>query len=154
MQTFSPALSPDGRWLAYSEDEAGRVSETAQIYVTPYPAGGRRWLVSTDGGLKPLWSPDGQRIYYHWSHALWAVDLQTQPDFRALEPRKIMDFSWRNGLDHGDHYTLPNWDLSRDGTTLLAVRFLEQGAEWQPATHFDITTDFFAELRRKVPAAD
>ena len=89
-----------------------------------------------------------------WAAALWAVDIQTKPDFRASQPLKIMEFGWAARFDLGDHYTLPNWDISPDGKTLLAVRALEEGEEWQPPTHFDLSTGFFEVLRRKVPAAD
>jgi hypothetical protein len=53
-------LSPDGRWLAYASDESGRV----EVYVQPFPAGGRRVAVSTQGGFLPVWRPDGKELYY------------------------------------------------------------------------------------------
>ena len=43
----SPALSPDGKWLAYASDESG----TFEIYVRPFPnVATARWQVSTAGG--------------------------------------------------------------------------------------------------------
>ena len=52
----SPTLSPDGRWLAYVSNEAGR----EEIYVRPFPdADSGRWLVSTDGGVEPVWAHSG-----------------------------------------------------------------------------------------------
>jgi serine/threonine-protein kinase len=152
MHIWGPALSPDGRWLAYTEDDAGKVNETSQIYVTPFSDGGRRWLVSTEGGRNPLWSPDGRRLYFYWNGALWAVDIQTEPNFQASQPLKLMDLASK--FDNGDDYTAPNWDISPDGKTLLAVRSVEEGEKWQPPTHFDLTTGFFEELRRKVPTPD
>ena len=49
---FTPAVSPDGRWLAYQSDETG----TNQIYVRPFPnIGDGKWLVSTNGfGVTPV----------------------------------------------------------------------------------------------------
>ena len=44
-----PAISPDGRWLAYASNEAGR----AEIYVRPFPSGSGRWQVSDNGGGVP-----------------------------------------------------------------------------------------------------
>jgi len=53
-------FSPDGRWMAYMSDESGR----QEIYVTPFPGPGRRWRVSTDGGVYPTWSASGHELYY------------------------------------------------------------------------------------------
>ena len=53
-------FSPDGRWMAYTSDESGR----GEIYLTPFPGPGRRWRVSTDGGLFPQWSRTGRELYY------------------------------------------------------------------------------------------
>jgi len=63
-------FSPDGRWLAYYSNESGRY----EVYVRPFaaPAAGAataavvsgQWQISTDGGISPAWSPDGQELYY------------------------------------------------------------------------------------------
>ena len=46
----SPALSPDGRWLAYVSNESGNL----EVYVRPFPDVSRgRWQVSTGGGSAP-----------------------------------------------------------------------------------------------------
>jgi Tol biopolymer transport system component len=56
-----PALSPDGRWIAYSSDESG----TFQIYVRPFPEAQRsKRQVSTEGGVQPRWSRDGRELFY------------------------------------------------------------------------------------------
>ena len=53
-------FSPDGRWMAYASDESGR----AEVYVTPFPAGGSKWQVSTGGGSSPRWRRDGKELFY------------------------------------------------------------------------------------------
>jgi serine/threonine protein kinase/Tol biopolymer transport system component len=63
-------FSPDGRWIAYQSDESGR----PEIYVRPFVAPGDRVpvaaptgspsLVSTAGGIHPVWRPDGKELYY------------------------------------------------------------------------------------------
>ena len=46
-----PALSPDGRWLAYESNESGQV----EIFVRPFPnIDGGKWQVSTAGVLARL----------------------------------------------------------------------------------------------------
>lgn len=53
-------VSPDGRWLAYQSDESGQF----EIYVRPFPkVAGGRWLISTAGGVQPLWARNGQELF-------------------------------------------------------------------------------------------
>ena len=54
-----PALSPDGRWLAYYAVEQGG----PRIYVRPFPHvdNGGPWNVSLDLGVQPVWSPNDER---------------------------------------------------------------------------------------------
>ena len=57
----SPAISPDGRWIAYVSNESGN----EEIYVRPFPnTQDRRVQVSSGGGVAPVWSPDGDQLYY------------------------------------------------------------------------------------------
>jgi Tol biopolymer transport system component/DNA-binding winged helix-turn-helix (wHTH) protein len=60
----APAISPDGRWVAYSSDETGRF----ETYVMPFqPTGksaGARWQVSNGGGWSPIWSRNGRELFY------------------------------------------------------------------------------------------
>ncbi len=57
----TPSLSPDGSWLAYISNETGAY----EVYVRPFPdVDSRRWQVSTDGGLQPVWSRDGRELFY------------------------------------------------------------------------------------------
>ena len=67
----SPALSPDGRWLAYSSNESGRM----EVYVRPYPnVDAGRWQVSQAGGDSPHWSHTGRELFYkNGAQALVAV---------------------------------------------------------------------------------
>src|SRR5262249_25676451 len=68
MQVFSTAsfsqldgmISPDGHWIAYQADETARY----EVYVQPFPGGGAKRQVSTEGGTMPLWSKDGRELYF------------------------------------------------------------------------------------------
>jgi Tol biopolymer transport system component len=53
-------FSPDGRWVAYQSNATGRY----EIYVRPFPAGGRSFPISTGGGVYPRWSHDGKELYF------------------------------------------------------------------------------------------
>lgn len=55
----APAMSPDGRWMAYESDESGQ----SEIYVRPYPDVEKgKWLISSGGGIRPRWSPTGTEV--------------------------------------------------------------------------------------------
>ncbi len=53
-------FSPDGRWIAYTSDESGR----SEVYVTPFPGPGRKWQVSSSGGVLPRWCGTGKEIFF------------------------------------------------------------------------------------------
>ena len=76
---LTPALSPDGKWLAYSSDESG----TPEIYVRPFPeVATARWQVSTAGGSAPLWAHSGKELFYRNGHNdLVAAQVSASPSF-------------------------------------------------------------------------
>jgi eukaryotic-like serine/threonine-protein kinase len=55
-----PAVSPDGKWLAYQSNESGR----PEIYITAFPAGGAKWQVASNGGTTPKWRRDGKELFF------------------------------------------------------------------------------------------
>lgn len=55
-----PALSPDGRWLAYTSDESGR----REVYVRRFPDSAGERQISLAGGVSPLWRRDGNALVY------------------------------------------------------------------------------------------
>jgi serine/threonine protein kinase len=67
-----PAVSPDGKWIAYQSNESGRW----EIYITAFPGGGAKWQVSSVGGASPKWRKDTKEIYYlDPSDSMIAVDV-------------------------------------------------------------------------------
>jgi serine/threonine-protein kinase len=84
----NPALSPDGRWLAYQSDESGR----AEIYVRPFPdVDAGRWQVSTGGGVQVAWARSGRELFYRNGAALLAVPVQTGTGFVAGTPKALFE---------------------------------------------------------------
>ncbi len=58
---MAPALSPDGRWLAYVSNESG----AHEVYVRPFPnTADGRWQISTAGGAEPVWAHSGRELFY------------------------------------------------------------------------------------------
>ena len=82
------AISPDGAWVAFESDESG----TYEVYVRPFPdveAG--RWLVSTAGGLYPVWSPDGRELFFLQGTQLMTASVQPDADFTSGTPEVLFD---------------------------------------------------------------
>jgi serine/threonine-protein kinase len=79
VQEVAPALSPDGRWLAYASDESGRY----EVYVRPYPdVNAGRWQVSSNGGTEPQWSRSGRELFYRdVTDGFIATQVQPGPTF-------------------------------------------------------------------------
>jgi Tol biopolymer transport system component len=54
------AISPDGKWFAWSSNESGRW----EIYLTTFPISSTKLAVTAQGGCDPEWSADGKELYY------------------------------------------------------------------------------------------
>ena len=52
--------SPDGKWVAYFSDESG----SNEVYVRSVRPTGGELLVSSSGGVRPIWRRDGREIFY------------------------------------------------------------------------------------------
>jgi Tol biopolymer transport system component len=54
------AISPDGKWMAYTSNESGRW----EIYLTTVEPSSTVLPLSTEGACDPTWSVDGRTLYY------------------------------------------------------------------------------------------
>ena len=72
-----PAVSPNGRWIAY---QSSVVSGRPDIYVERYPELGDKKKISSGGGRLPLWSRDGQELFFASldGQQMFAVAMSTE----------------------------------------------------------------------------
>jgi len=105
-------ISPDGRWLAYTSNESGG----PEIYVTAFPEHGRKWQVSTDGGVTARWNADGSEILYHAPDgALASVRIESRMGGLLIgEPTPLFNSSLQP-------FGALFWALSDDGQRLLVM---------------------------------
>jgi serine/threonine-protein kinase len=137
---FGSAISPDGRWLAYVSNESGQV----EIYVQPFPDGGERHQVSTDWGREPIWSPDGQSIYYRRLDQILAVPVTTKPRFRPGTAKVLFEGQYASTV----WQDAPNFDIAPDGKSFVMIKPDE---EWGKATEISVVLNWFEELKRLAP---
>jgi serine/threonine-protein kinase len=133
------AFSPDGRWLAYNSDDSGR----SEIYVQPYPDGGRRWLVSRGGGSGARWLRSGREIVYWNADRIMSVAVKTANGFEAAAPRVLFEVPSSVGATSG------GWgDVTADGERFLMVK----GPEG-PGPQIVVAPGFLDEVRARLRAA-
>jgi serine/threonine-protein kinase len=72
-----PAISPDGRWLAYTSDETGQI----EVYIRPFPDITRgKWQVSLDGGFWARWAHSGAELFYSdIANGFVVAEIRTEP---------------------------------------------------------------------------
>jgi Tol biopolymer transport system component len=138
----APRLSPNGQWLAYVSDQAGE----DRVYVQAFPAkGGSVYPLSPGLGTGPVWSRDGRELFYRSGDELWAVAVETGPDFAAEGQTLLFEASYEPEPNLAGN---PNYDVSLDGQQFLMV---QQPAGTGEATDFTVVLNWFEELKRLVP---
>jgi Tol biopolymer transport system component len=121
----SGRFSPDGSAFAYVSDESGG---EFQVYVTPYPGPGRRIPVSIDGGLSPIWSSDGDELYFRQGSKVMAASITLGPQIEVSTPVELFDGPY---------------DVAPDGRFLM----VENSEDFRIV----VVEGFFEELNRLVP---
>jgi serine/threonine-protein kinase len=127
-----PALSPDGRWVAYWSDESGR----PEIYVRPVSGKAGKWMISTERGSRPRWSRDGRRITFRSPKGLMVAVVTIGESFAADKPRLLIEGDFLAGG------VAPNYDVTADGRRALLVKSVTD----QPGFPLVVVQNWFAEL--------
>ncbi len=106
----SARVSTDGRWIAHTSAESG----AEEIYVQDFPQLGARWQVSRDGGVNPMWAPDGRAIFYNRGATLYRVPVQPTAGALSFSPPAAI-FTSLTGVK-GNHRS---WTVQPDGGVLV-----------------------------------
>jgi eukaryotic-like serine/threonine-protein kinase len=135
-----PALSPDGRWMAYDSDEGGRVEVYAQSYPDPNL---KRWKISPTYGSEPMWTRGGRELVYRKGDSVMAVSLDLE-NGRIGQPIPL----FAGPYPDNPGWTRPrSYDVSRDGERFLMTKLPVQ----RPRPQIRVVLNWFDELRAKVP---
>jgi serine/threonine-protein kinase len=139
----APAVSPDGHWLAYRSAESGR----DQVYVQPFPDGGAKVQVSTDGeGYSGFaWASGVHELYWVSSdHRIMAAEYQvTNNLFVPGKPHVVTD------TQVGVTMFPNNFSVSPDGKRFVVLG--PRNATIPPGSvHLAFFSNFSDELRDRV----
>jgi Tol biopolymer transport system component len=138
---YDPALSPNGRWLAYASNRTGQ----AEVWVKGYPDG-VTVRVSRSGGYEPRWAPDGRELFYLRDRAVMAVPVETEAEFSFGAPVELFtgpyyfDATSRNA----------SYDVAPDGRFLMIQPQADAG-DAESRSSIVVVQNWTEELKRLVP---
>ncbi len=124
-------LSPDTHWITYVSDETKR----NEIFIESFPEHTFKLQVSKSGGDYPVWSRDGQELYFIGpDRKMMAAEVKVSgKGLEASTPRPLFDIS-----------AAAPFDVGKDGRFLLQVP-LAQGESNMPLT---VITNWKAGLNK------
>jgi len=142
-----PAISPDGRWIAYTSNETDRY----EVYVRPFPnVDTDRWQISTDGGFAPRWAHSGRELFFvdgEGNMSVAAVDGSA--GFRAGSPEALFeippDFEGSDGT-----VTVP-YDVFLDDQSFVMARTYRPEGEEAVEPELVLVQNWLEELKARVP---
>jgi eukaryotic-like serine/threonine-protein kinase len=114
-----PAVSPDGRWLAFNSDQSGR----NEVYVRPLDRPGDQVQVSVGGGVEPVWNRAGGELFYRAGPGagtdLVAAAISFTPTAARVTGRTtlVSVAGMANATPHA------NYDVSPDGRQFVMVGY-------------------------------
>lgn len=130
------ALSPDGKWLAYSSIDGS----VPQIMVRSFPGPGAVTQVSTDGGTEPVWAPDGKQLFYRRGRRVMAVTVTTGDRFTMGATRTLFEGPYQTaGIGAGGEIS-----ISGDGKRFVMLHQADEEAQ------IVVVTNWLTELRARL----
>ena len=130
------AISPSDDHVVYVSAESGQ----SEIYIQPFPATGEKWQLSIDGGTDPIWSKDGNGIYYHNNLRVYFVEVKSEGSFEHRTPSVYYSGPFMNAVSR-------SLSLDDKGTLLI----LEPAEGNQLVREAIVTLNWFEEVKRLAP---
>jgi len=137
-------VSPDGRWLAYTNADSGQNEIWVQTFSEATPRD--PVLISTEGGRGPVWARDGSALYYatneHSAIMRVAEDAEngkwSRPElYRTLDPMLFAPSQF-----------VSSYDIAPDGRILSVKEEANQNV-----LEIRVVLNWFEELKQIAPAA-
>ena len=138
---WAPAISPDGRWIAYqaaSDPASGR--GRTDVYLARFPEGTGRVQVTSAGGANPFWGRKGDELFFVGPPRgeLYSVPVTLAGERAQVGvPRTLFDTE-----------NLISFSPAADGSRFLAIK----QPRLDPTTQIIIVQNWLEELKRIVAA--
>jgi Tol biopolymer transport system component len=134
-------VSPDGKWIAYVSDDAGKY----QVYIQPFLTPGGRTLISAGAATEPAWASSNELVYVNVeADSLTSARLEFGPTIKVT---RTPLFDMRPYL-HGGTSTR-NYDVSWDGKSFILMKPLGAKAMVEPM----VVLNWIEEVKRLMAAA-
>jgi Tol biopolymer transport system component len=148
--------SPDGAWIVYVSDSGSVVDP--KVYVRPFPpANGGLRAIAEENGAAPLWSMNGDKIYFLGPPPSFLMSVPVVNTGRTITPGRPAElFAYGGRLAVGtDALSVAPYDILPNGEGIVAVELAglsvseSQTDETRP--RINVVLNWFDELRRLVP---
>jgi Tol biopolymer transport system component len=106
----APAMSPDGKLLAYVSDETG----SNEVFVRAFPSGGKA-QVSTNGGGQPVWNRNSKELFFVEADHLMSAAIGTDKGAMVGAVAKLFR------MLEVHQFPVPQFDVSADGKRFVVA---------------------------------
>ena len=132
---FAPAVSPDGRWLAYAATKSG----TTEVWVRGFRTPGGPWPVSRGGGFDPVWSRDGRSLYFRTDSAIMVAAVSAGNAFGLGAQQRVIAASSSVSAIYGQSF-----DVFPDGERVV----LFESGNGASVEHLILVTNLLGRTRK------
>ena len=124
-------------------------SGSFEVYVRAFPDNGTKRLVSSGGGMMPMWSQNGRDLFYRTQdQRLMIASYSTKDSTFVADPPRL--WSTQRIADAG---MTGNVDIAPDGTRFAVLMPAEAPESRETRGHFTLVPNFLDELRRRLAAS-
>ncbi len=109
----APTISPDGKYVAYGSTESGR----SEVYVSTFPDGKEKWIVSQNGGGMPRWSSGGDELFWLSTNNLNVTRVSRNPSFQMLKTEVL----FQNDQADASIRLRLGYDVTPDGKRIVTI---------------------------------
>jgi eukaryotic-like serine/threonine-protein kinase len=113
----SPALSPDGKWIAYVSDASGR----DEIYLKPLDGSMEALQLTSSGAVEPRWTREG--LFFRQGDRMLIVELS------AGAPGALREL-FEGDFEHDPGANLAAYDVDRRGSFIM-LKSAVNSREWR-----------------------
>lgn len=138
-----PAISPDGRWVAFVSNR----TSANEVYIAPHPGPGPMIQVSNQGGTEPLWSDKGDELFYRQGNSMMAARVERADPPRVGVPTKLFEGAYlaaESGFSH-------EYDVTPDGRFLMVRPLAGDPDSDLRIQKVHVVLNWFEELKELVP---